>query len=287
MYHLVDWISFTVNSPQDQLGRVNYLDPNNRHIVRRQVLAQLYQKVGKDVMNKLFGALPINEESGRFPYKYSLVDDVSKAHVYFDPQIDNILVEVSGFGCRLLQESNLVESVCATVSTNCTRIDVSADLRTDISPVEWLEGGYNNRYASTSRHQSSNGITCYVGSPKSDRRAAVYRYFEPHPRHEFLRVEHRFRRDSAHQMAEYVGKHGIGKAVAMAGQMFEWEHPLWQPAELELEALPKLEIEVRDGNVARWLLTQVFPAMRRYERQGVIPDLKAFVQTHLFEDDES
>ena len=287
MYHLVDWLSFTVASPIKPTGEANYLDPQNIKIVRRQVLAKVYQKVGKLVMDTLFSTLPMNEESGRFPYRYSVVDETSNAHIFFDPNIDHILVEISGRGAKLLQEQGLVQMLCADISTSCTRIDVSADLHVDTSPVEFVSAGYDKHFASTSIHTSQSGTTCYVGSPKSDRRACVYRYNDPHPRAPYLRVEHRFRRERAQQMAVYIHHHGIAKGVQMAGEVFGWRHPIWEPAEIELAAMPRLNVDARSGPFVNWILKQVFPAMRRAEREGVIDDLKGFVQVHLFDDDDT
>jgi hypothetical protein len=236
-------------------------------------------------METLFGSLPQTEDKGRFPYRYSLVDDLSKARIYFDADQKHILLEISGKGCKGLSEANLIQSLLIDCHDDISRIDVSADIRCSTSPHSFVAAGYEPAFKSSSRHISENGETCYVGSVKSDRQAAVYRYYEPHPRHEFLRVEHRFRRDRAKQMAQYLAQNGILHAVAKSGEIFGWKHPFWQPGEIELAPMPDLNVDAGQGAVINWLLKQVFPAMRRYERQGLITDLHAFVQLHLFEDD--
>lgn len=287
MNPLIDWISFVIPSPLDGEGKVNYLDPTNGHIVRRQALGKLYQKVGKPVMDTLFGALPLNEEPGRFPYKYVLRDTVSKACVYFDPGINNILIEVSGVGCAQLSEQGEMVRLAAMVSTVCTRIDISVDIDTGFSPIDFVKGGYEKRFRSSAIMQSDNGTSVYVGSMKSPRYAVVYRYNEPHPRAGLLRAEHRFKHEHAKRMCEYIQANGLVMSLAYCGVIYGWSHPLWDPDSIEIEIPKKLDVDPRDSNLARWLLTQVFPAMKRAEREGTIPDLLAFVQTYLFDDDDS
>jgi hypothetical protein len=187
---------------------------------------------------------------------------------------------------RRLHEKSLVQSLCFVVSANCSRIDVSCDLDTDLAPSEFIGAGYNSRMLSSMTVSSPTGVTEYIGSPKSQKRAAIYRYASPHPRSAYLRVEHRYRHDAAKAMCHYVGTNGIAMAVAYAGIEFDWQHDVWDMSDIATLPLPKLEGDCHDVNFGNWLLRQVFPAMRRAERHGRIDNLRAFVQNHLFEDDD-
>jgi hypothetical protein len=285
MYHLIDWLSFTVPVPITAGKMQGYLMPENIKVVRRQVLTAIFQAIGKDAMNTLFGDCDPNEDNGRFPYRYSILDNETSARMFFDADQKHILVEISGKGCKALSGVNLMETVIMQVYPRITRIDVSADIRTDVPPVEFVASGYDTRFKSASQHISETGQTVYIGSMKSDRQAAVYRYWPPHPRSDFMRVEHRFKGDRAKQMAEYISIHGIAAAIKQAGEIFGWKSELWEPGEIEIEPMPNLNVGAHDANVINWLLKQVFPAMRKYERMGKIEDLRAFVQQYLFEDD--
>ena len=285
MQPLIDWMSVTVAVPTNRDGSLAWLDASNRNLVYREVLTLVNEALGRDIMQTLFGSLDSGMEAGRFPYKYSTRDDTSRAVIYFDSHIEHILIEVSGIGCGQLSERQTY-SILASLGRRCSRLDVSADIATMEAPVSFVGAGYSNRFSTSSIHTSDNGQTVYVGSPKSDRQAAVYRYSKPHPRSHLLRIEHRFRRDAARRMATYVAKHGLPSAIAQCGEIWDWKHELWEPTVIEAVPLPKVDVPATGSHVAQWLLKQVFPAMRRYERQGTIPDLRAFVETYLFDDDQ-
>lgn len=285
MQPLIDWVSFTIPTKQDKEGRNQWLDRTRVPLVRREVLARISTWIGGDLMRHMFPEIEKDTGVGRFPYKYSMTDVETRIKVYFDPEISHILVEASGIGCKAISKSGLFERLLVDVGSHCSRLDVSCDLVTDMQPTDFARGGYSDRFKSTSVHNSDSGQTIYVGSPKSDRQAAIYRYADPHPRSHLLRVEHRFRRDAAKDMAAYVVEHGLDMAIAQCGEIWGWRHPLWDTDDLEPVPMPRVSVDAKDSNVARWLLTQVFPAMRRYEKEGKIPDLRAFVQTYLFEED--
>jgi len=285
-YPLVDWMSFTVSSPLDKTRtKPQWLDPLNVNLCRRQAIEQVRKVIGTPNMHTLFSTDTLAEAVGRFPYKYAVRDDITAAKIMWDPGLTHILVELSGKSCKGLQESGTVEGLCSVVSAGSSRIDVSVDIHTMADPVAFVDAGFSDAYRTHARYISDNGVTVYVGSPKSQRRAAVYRYKAPHPREEYLRVEHRFRGDSAKHLCNYVATNGLAMAVAYAGAYFGWKSPLWPQIELEVLPLPHLSVDAKDSHFARWLLQQVFPSMRRAEEQGRIEDLHAFVQTYLFEDD--
>jgi hypothetical protein len=247
---------------------------------------QITQKIGKETMDTLFGDLPSDLEAGRFPYAYALIDNQTSARIMFDSRLSHIAVEISGKGMRRLHEKSLVVGLCFVVSANCSRIDVSVDIDTDLAPSDFVGAGYNSRMLSSMTVTSPTGVTEYIGSPKSQKRAAIYRYAPPHPRSAYLRVEHRYRHDAARAMCRYVATNGIAMAVAYAGVEFDWQSPIWDMSDIAVMDLPKLEGDCSDPNFGNWLLRQVFPAMRRAERHGRIDNLRSYVEQYLFEDDD-
>jgi len=283
---IVDWLSFSVSAPvHRRTGAVQWLDPLNKNLCRRQALVEVSRMIGADAMDTLFNTLPPQMEDARFPYQYAIIDERTSARISFNSQLSHIGVEISGKGMAALHEKRLVDRVSMLVSPTCSRIDVSIDFLTDLSPSEFVAAGWNGRIYSTMTVTSPTGVSEYIGSPKSDKRACIYRYATPHPRSPYLRVEHRYRNQAAKAMCRYVGTNGIAMAVKYSGLDFDWQSPIWDIGDLVVVDLPNLVADARDHNFAQWLLRQVFPAMRKAERQGRIDDLKAFVQTHLFEDD--
>lgn len=285
MQPLIDWISFTVSTQTNLDGSPKWLDPSNINLVKREVMTRLATALGGNTVRTMFPELPPGADQGRFPYRYSSQDPLTGIRTFFDPNISHILVEISGRGCRAISGSNQITKILVDVGDSCSRLDISADIETDTKPIEFLSAGYNRKFRATSVQTSDSGQTCYVGSPKSDRQAAIYRYYEPHPRAHLLRVEHRFRRERARDMAQYIVEHGVTNALIASGEAYGWEHRDWNPHDIAPVPLPKIGVDAKDSSVARWLLTQVFPAMRRYEREGKIEDLRAFVQLYLFDDD--
>lgn len=287
MEPLIDWVSFTIPVPLSRKGDPEWLDDRNVKICRRQTLSWLTQAIGIDTMKAMLPELSLNEEPGRFPYRYMVVDNSTNVRIYFDGRLEHFLVEVSGRGCKRLQEQGQIVSLLEGIHSRVTRLDLSCDMDTLTTPIEFAKAGYAGKFTASSVHQSESGQTVYVGSSKSDLQACIYRYADPHPRAHLLRVEHRFRRDAAKAYGKLVTEQGLTNAVLAAGERFGWRSPLWNVDDISAVQPPKVAIDAKDSNVARWLLTQVFPAMRRYEREGTIPDLKAFVQAYLFEDDHT
>lgn len=284
MRPLVDWISTTVPTKTRTDGSPQWLDPSNPQLCKREALARVSTIIGRNIMQTLFGDVQPGLDTGRYRYKYRIDDPNSGASLYFSPELTHMLIEAKGRACAALSENGQIIEFLALVGVSRSRLDVSADLATDTTPIEFARAGFSHRFSTGSQHYSDNGLSVYVGSPKSQRRAIIYRYQEPHPRAHLLRVEHRFKGLAAEDMAHVIVEHGVVAAVKAAGELFGWRHPLWAPPFDGDVELPRVTVGAKDTGVVRWLLTQVFPAMRKYEEDGRIDDLRAFVQYYLFDD---
>jgi len=151
-----------------------------------------------------------------------------------------------------------------------TRIDLAADIKTDVMPFDFVAAGRSGRQKSISRINSAKGQTVYIGSPNSDRRLRVYRYYEPHPRHEFLRVEVMCRDELARAAATDVLIHGIGEAWRAAITPYGLEHELIYGARTDRKMERTLRNEPTAAGKLVWIHKQVVPALRAAIKSGLI-----------------
>lgn len=287
LHSFVDWISTTVSAPLDPDGTLHWLDDRNKRIMQRQAYSAVSQQLGFNAIKTLYPSGMEDIEVGRMPYKYQTVSRETNTRIMFDPGLAHILVEITGTGCQELTKADLLLELLSNTKGRVTRVDVSADVKTEVSPFEFAKQRDGARFRAIGTFASESGETVYIGSHKSDRYAAVYRYAPPHPRSDNLRIEHRFKGKRAKETVEYILSHGLAETIAACGGVFGWCHPLWNPLVQSFAPLVTERLDKQSADAIRWLLTQVFPAMRRYEEQGIIPDLQAFVQEHLFSDQEA
>lgn len=276
---LVDYCSFTIQAPDA------WIDEFNPRIRQRQVLAAMSKVLGYDMTKILFPSLP-DDLPPRFPYAFGLRGGETGARVYFSPRMGHILVDLSGVPCNNITAHDKWAELLAKVAKSLTRLDLTADLETDMTPAAFVAHGYSNRFSYRRDESSSDGTSIYIGSGKSDRRAVVYRFNPPHPRERYLRVEHRFRRESAKALGALIVEHGITEALEVAGMVFDWSCPLWQPRSSEVLAYEHMLFDVRSSGEVQWVLKQVVPALKRYEREGKIPDLRAFLAEYLHDEED-
>lgn len=154
-----------------------------------------------------------------------------------------------------------------------TRIDIACDTNTSMTPIEAIEG---HNLETTSVMKSEKGTTCYLGSPKSEYYARVYKYNPPHIRSNLLRTEIVYRRDYAKKIASMLSL-GVTAVDIIAGY--------WQSKKLKkiediavfagIDAIPtKVKVErakVNKDLEARlyWLKRQVNPALIKMITGGV------------------
>lgn len=164
-------------------------------------------------------------------------------------QFGNFLYELSGRGCDTFDTPHERFFALSYLGPHLTRLDIAIDIECDVSPIEFADARTHNRFRSKWTIESDEGQSVYVGSPKSDRYAVVYRYEEPHPRSHLLRIEHRFRRELAKETAaaycdEHADEFGF---VTSVGLSWGWEHEAWAYRDAEAEPLsPKARHEARE-----------------------------------------
>lgn len=192
--------------------------------------------------------------------------------------IDHCLLELSGQACEKLRSVNLLDNVLSIKKARFTRIDVAIDIP-DITPDEIIKEGYSDRFRTHSRMSSDTGITHYVGSPKSERYARVYRYNEPHPRSSLCRIEMVHRKRYARIIHEEIMTNGLMTAGIKALSSYEFSHNA-VPTD-ETQALDTVAIIKGDQKTVYWLIAQVAPAFRRLVLDGTIAEPEAFFREHF------
>lgn len=274
---LVDWLSFTTPSPS--LNSV----PRSLWLVKCLRAARQATTVDVPIPRD---PEAFTEYSGRAPYLVRWTCAEFGTTLLAHPSLGHILVELSGRGCQALREAKLFDAALAGACSRLTRVDLAVDMHCSTDPRAFVKQHDAIRFTASSVFTSRTGITCYVGSQKSDRFARVYRYKEPLPRSDTLRAEHVFRGIWARQVGALIVAKGIAAAAQYCGQVWSWTHADWDVAEFDEEISISRELATKHPNKLLWLLTQVFPAMRKMEKEGIIEDLRSFCDEHLFVEEE-
>lgn len=271
MFLSIDWLSFTFSMDNEQEVMAFELWGRAAALLKRQ-------------FPLAYGALidkwDWTPRPGRAPYNSAQQRSDNGVMIFARQGIEHSLVEVGGIGMDALGSLELELALAQEVRDRVTRIDIAADIFTEVQPDDFAKARETGHFKAWSEAFSSSGHTCYVGSKSSDRYARVYRYFHPHPRAQFLRIEHVLKAEQARLALSTIGDIGLETFVAQLGNTFGWKHPAWSPSANTLEAASAWRPERRQGKTVAWLYSQVLPAMLKLHREGVI-DLREIVQDEL------
>lgn len=213
------------------------------------------------------GVLAVNEDGllpGRVPYHHSVGG--RGVRVFFSDSGD-VLCEISGEGCLALHNAGKLHEVVTLVQSRVSRIDHATDILTKVRPSEFV-AACKRVHKSTSRVVSPTGETEYIGSMKNSRYARVYRYDGEHPRAEYLRCEHVFRKHDARNVAALWLEHGDDWLAGSCGKIFGWEHEVWTPN--GGEKIKAWKPEKRNAKLHAWLAGQVVPAISNALTSGTL-----------------
>jgi hypothetical protein len=266
---LIDWLSYSFDiSPLDE----------GRSWLHRSHLDSALKSAGPDTFYSWIARQDWIPGGGRTPYNQSIF--AKGLRVYSHPALPHALMEVSGEGCETLLQENLLQDVLQTHCERLTRLDCAVDIPTQVKPSEFAKNRVVARFKAMSTAVSSTGETVYIGSRKSDRYARVYRYNPPHPRHDWLRIEHVYRGKQAKVAGRYALAHGVYALAGAAGTTYGWEHPCWnfQAPENRLIAWRP---ENKQTKTEAWLISQVAPAFQRLVRDGIIDNPQQWLDRHF------
>lgn len=269
----IDWLSFTLPCPEALASGHHVLDFAHREL----------RKIGASWHEYVFRSQAWDNGAGRAPFRYALWRSDKGVRIFGGGPLDLVLFEISGRGCEGLRDFDLARKMVGEISAHITRIDYACDVRTGVLPSEFVASRQHYRFRSTTSISSDTGQTVYIGSPKSDRFARVYRYSKPHPRSGLLRIEHVFRRAMAQSAVKALLTATSTKEYqALLGNTFGWQHTTWQPGVVTDERVRAAIVTHEHEDTVLWLYKQVAPALRKVYTAGAI-DLEDWWR-HVFGD---
>lgn len=251
----LDWLSFTIE-----------VNPFLTESVAVLAAHELIQQVNRE-LDDLLTLTDATVGHGRYPYKFSTEGVGFK--VFWSPGQAEVLVEIEGTGCEQLEQAGTMRRVVELALERLTRVDIATDIETKTTPQDFTEQRTNKRHKSHETAVSSTGTTVYIGSRKSDRYCRVYRYAEPHPRADRLRVECVFRGHQAIALARTWLDEGNDETAARVGNQYGWYHPDWEPH--SKEKIKAWRPDRKTHNRMHWYKTQVMPALRGMVASGHLP----------------
>jgi len=189
--------------------------------------------------------------------------------IMFSPVQDHALIEIGGSGCKAILAARHGIEVFRRIDSkarNITRLDISVDFETGVSPDEFVMAAAAPKKMSRAAMDSETGSTRYIGSRKSDRYLKVYRYSRPHDRAHLLRVEFTLKTRYA-QVA--LRRFLAGEREALAGGLakpYKFGHSLWRFDGDKIE----VPTEHRNAGYTHWLAKAVIPSLAK--KRNEIPD---------------
>lgn len=261
MFISIDWISFSFAMT----------------VVQQTFSHRLWDRAG-DALNEQFPLFyermlyghEFTPRVGRAPYNGMTQRDDNGVAVFANQRLEHGLVEIGGIGMDTLGGFEAELELLNSVQDRVTRLDVAVDIFTEVKPEEFCAFRTPGKFKAWSQAESQSGSTVYIGSRKSDRYARVYRYYEPHPRHQFLRVEHVLKAEQAKLAIAQLNEYGSERFIAMLGNTFGWNHEAWQTEENTGEALKAWRPERRQGKTVAWIYSQVIPALLKLHRDDIL-----------------
>lgn len=219
------------------------------------------------------------------PFQYARQDILTKSRIEWGGGSDRVLCTFSGEGCAHLRARNRTQEVLSATCSDLSRLDLSADIRTATTPIEFCGKRAKERHKNGAVMYSDEGITQYVGSWASDRFARVYRYNPPHERADFLRCEHVFRGKQAKALASKLVSYSPSALIAAVGEIYGWTHRDWQVA-CNLSAVPEEVIwykaEKHPSKTLKWLEEVAAPSLVKLVHTGEIADVNEWLWEQVY-----
>jgi len=265
----IDWMSFSVD-----FGTTGYPELGWN---AGDILQFIRTFVGPKV-ESLFDGADATITSGRKPYAHGLLLSDTFLRVYWSGRLTHCLVECSGTASEALRERGLERDYLAAIAPRITRLDLATDFHTSITPAEFANKRGSKSQLAHAHMVSKTGETEYIGGRTSAKFARVYRYNAPHPRHEYLRIEHETKRDFAKECAKRVLVDGVVAVQAEIGRAFQWEHELWSALRLAPNPIKLPPHERSFAKTEIWLRTQAAAGFKKLVARGLITDPEAWLR---------
>jgi hypothetical protein len=175
-----------------------------------------------------------------------------------------MIYDLPGKACARIGRTKQLSTFLLYTSGDATRIDIALDLKTDMRPKAFIRYLDLNERITRTSIKSGTGETEYIGSQKSERYARVYRYYDPHPRSDTLRIELVYRRDYAKKVAEVAATGNLASIVSEALGRYGCSHPQLRLKDVDAASLqvPRRHSKNNAGTLI-WLKNAVAPAIAR------------------------
>lgn len=210
-----------------------------------------------------------HEHIHRF-YQHRLRNTSTDITLSYGKTNSHVLVEFDGKACSVLDGLDLLLPIILSTSARTSRIDFAVDIECKVTPAEFISQRSGKSFVSNGSKYTPTGGTEYIGGRTSERMARVYRYYEPHPRHKFLRVEAEYKGDAAKVTSEYLRTHSVQETCLVAHKPFGWLHPEWIPDTSEIAKLPYRAYSPTNASTVRWLYGDVVTALRKAVKNDLI-----------------
>lgn len=263
----VDYYSYTI------FGEIEYHD---HRPIWHTILSQKCPKYLTDEIESWDWKVPKRMNGYTFGFNIN-----QAIFVWFNGR--DIHIEITGDGCTMLYDKSALLEIISQTANEATRIDIAHDIVCDVSPSDFV--ALSSSKTSASGYQNSDtGETCYVGSRKSDRTCKVYRYKNPHPRADRLRIEYTYKKQDAKNVANALISSNEAIVAFSSGERYHWEHDCFKT--LQSPDLIEMKAHRKDRNTAKtiiWYKTQVLPAIKKMIQSGdytlddVLNDLKGLI----------
>jgi len=268
----IDWLSFSF-----PVGHIGHPEFGWRW---SDIQSALIAYTGIE-LEPLFNDEDEEHEGGRAPYAHGVSMHNGILVVYWSGRLNHGLVQIHGQGMDYVRENGLEKSLLMAASERVTRLDIATDISTDVTPSAFVAERSSHRQMANASMHSSSGDTEYVGGRTSQKFARVYRYRDPHPRHNLLRVEHEIKGLLAKTVLPEILSLGVDEVQASIGKSFGWAHSVWEPKNGNA---PKISAPRNDRTLARtelWLMTQAASAFKTLVRKGLIEDPEEWLFEHF------
>lgn len=257
----IDWLQGTIPLPEDP-GRVGGAKP---------LLIALYAvKLLGVTLDPLSIEQLITVGKSFFPYQFSLTLDGLPGSFHWGEKNHHILVRFTGQDCDRLRSEARLLPIALKLGKDISRVDFAADMDVPDSPSSFLAEGYTAHTKARASFSSETGETEYLGSRSSDFFVRVYRYAEPHPRAHLLRAEVEVKGKAAHQAYLMMSTLSEVECVLSVHRRFGWQHPAWKPEQAMPAWKPSRGMDKAGHREMHWLMTQVAPALIRFQREGIL-----------------
>lgn len=261
MYYSIDYYSYTI-PVRAPFGEIDHESINYAINSFVSTLPQEHEhKFG-------FGSWGVEAAKGF--YSTRLRHEVSGVALSIGTVNAHVFVELSGRACNNLDALSILDEIIHASHDRCSRIDFAVDIQTDEDPERFSGLREGRAFKSNGTINSPSGKTCYLGSRSSERMARVYRYYEPHPRSNLLRVEAEYKGAAAKVAAKHFVEVGLRQACLDAHKPFRWTSSVWDEEEGEGVKLPYKSYNPSNASTVRWLYGDVITALRKAIGMGLV-----------------